>query len=77
MINFSNTRNSGRENEQLFILKTIMENKAGWKSSLLRHSKLIASVSGEIFHGGFAALPRRLRRQEGFFFFFLLNFLLN
>ena len=71
VINFSNTRNRGRvclflttENEQLFILKTIMENKAGWKSSLLRHSKLIGSVSGEIFHGGFAALPRRLRRQE-------------
>ena len=71
MINFSNTRNSGRvclflttENEQLIILKTIMENKAGWESSLLRHSNLIGSVSGEIFHGGFAALPRRLRRQE-------------
>ena len=58
VINFSNTRNSGRvclflttENEQLFILKTIMENKAGWKSSLLRHSKLIGSVSGEIVPG--------------------------
>ena len=58
VINSSNTRNSGRvclflttENEQLFILKTIMENKAGWKSSLLRHSKLIGSVSGEIVPG--------------------------
>ena len=28
-----------------------MENKAGWKSSLLRHSKLIGSVSGEIVPG--------------------------
>ena len=71
VINFSNTRNHGRvclflttENEQIFILKTIMENKGGWKLSLLRHSKLIGSVSGEIFHGGFAAFSRPLRRQE-------------
>ena len=41
-----------------------MENKGGWKLSLLRHSKLIGSVSGEIFHGGFAAFSRPLRRQE-------------